>query len=177
MANKLRKAPCHLYQRGNAFYFRLVIPAGLRGLLGRHEFRCSLGCLPLKEARRKAAKLEATACKLLEGAREGWLVEKLTIEQIREIASRWYSEALEENELSRFTKNGNRTDSEALRERNEREAEALGWIESDLREALANGVIPEGRGEMVQEILGKQGIKAELSSREYLLLARELLIA
>lgn len=177
MANKLGKAPCHLYQRGNAFYFRLVIPAGLRSLLGRHEFRCSLGCLPLKEARRKAAKLEAKACKLLEGVREEWLLEKLTIEQIREIASKWYEETLEETELSRFTREGNRADSEVLRERNEREAEALGFLESDLREALANGVIPKGTEEMAQELLGKREIKVEASSREYLLLARELLIA
>lgn len=177
MANKLGKAPCHLYQRGNAFYFRLAIPAGLRSLLGRHEFRRSLGCLSLKEARRNAARLEAVACKLLEGVREGWLLEKLTIEQIRAIASRWYVETLEDAELSRFTRSGNRADSEALRERNEREAEALGWIESDLRKALANGVIPRGTEEMAQEILEKKGIKAEASSREYLLLARELLIA
>lgn len=176
MVMSVNKAPSHLYRRGNSFYFRMLIPAGLRPCLGMHEFRKSLGCVPLREARRMVSRLEGVAVGLLEGLKGGRVLEELSDAQIRAIVARRFKEALDTDEFHRFDAYERKRESVDFEAEIDGETEALDLLEGDLTRSLAQGdlapVYPA-----VREIMKEEELSLKEGSPTWTLLAREVMRA
>ena len=67
----LQNFACHVHQRGTVFYFRLTIPADLRHIFSKTEFKFSLGRIPLREARVRSNAIGSTIKLFFEQIREG----------------------------------------------------------------------------------------------------------
>jgi len=96
----------HLLLKGRTYYFRYAVPREHRQLLGCSELRRSLGTGYAAEARLRAKRLALAAHGIFRMlgrmAREGRFVEE-DLKDVREFVDTIFREALEENEMQRFS--------------------------------------------------------------------------
>lgn len=65
------RSPSYLVKHRHMFYFRVSVPADLRSVLGKTEYRYSLRTTYLRTARQKAMKMGSTAKIIFTGLRQG----------------------------------------------------------------------------------------------------------
>jgi len=136
------------HPKTNVYYYRKVVPKGLRDKLGRTEFRISLGTKDLREAKRrypeKAAEVEAKL------ARAGGDPVHLTHKQIVAITGAWYRRMLDQYD--------------------DEPGSPVGWDEwtHQLRDAYHEGRVAEVIGPVADELLDREGILIDDESRERL---------
>ncbi len=105
-----KKLPC-LDQRGETYYFRIVVPAPLRRILGRKEIRRSLENPDLNSAAAMVMFLRGKYKSLFLDLQMG----KITDEQIAALAEQDFAINLYNDELARL-RGGPRTDDQVRRE-------------------------------------------------------------
>ena len=116
----------HIYLKRNLLYFRLAVPSDLRPVLGRSELRYSLRTSYLIPARHRANRLALVAKDFFHRLRNGDPhMSQLTEDDIQALLHRYLKEELEEDELLRARRRGERT----------RELNAMGFdVELDMLE-------------------------------------------
>lgn len=96
----------HLLLKGNTYYFRHAVPREHRAALGCSELRRSLGTGYIAEARVKAKRLALAVRDVFRMlgrmTKEGRFVDE-DLKDVREFVDTIFRDALEENEMQRFT--------------------------------------------------------------------------
>jgi integrase len=136
------------HPKSGVYYYRRVVPAPLRSIIGRGEYRISLGTKDLAEAKRQYPTKAAEVDAMLAQAAGGPVV--LTQQQIVALAGLWYRRELEEQEVSPGDPEERDRELDMLEAADER---------GKAREAVA--------GE-VDELLKREGLLIEARSREEL---------
>lgn len=141
------------HPKTGVYWFRRVVPAPLRELIGRTEFKETLGTKDPAEARRRYPVIAAKYDAIIEQARTGAPAE-LSHQQIMALAGAWYAQRLAEAEMNPPG------DAEGLRD-----------LAGDYNAILENGPKSEGRkiiGSEADEVLRKAALFVSKDSREKL---------
>jgi len=91
------RTSAYIIHRPSGYYFRYTVPADLRGLVGRREFKMSLKTSSKHAARKRAYHLLSAVHRCLDLTRR-FTVTKLTQEQLRSIINTQIKAALEDYE-------------------------------------------------------------------------------
>src|SRR6266446_5345140 len=137
-----------IHPKSGVYYYRKVVPAPLRAVIGRGEYRISLGTKDLAEAKRRYPAKAAEVDAMLAQAAGGPVV--LTPQQIVALAGLWYRRELEDNEASPGDPEGHGHTLDTLQDADER---------GKAREAVAGDV---------DELLKREGLLIEAHCREEL---------
>jgi integrase len=86
------------HKKTGVLYYRKVVPAPLRAVIGRGEYRISLGTKDLAEAKRRYPAVASRVNAELAQAAGGPVI--LTPQQVVALAGLWYRRELEDNEAS-----------------------------------------------------------------------------
>ncbi|MEA4881056.1 MAG: site-specific integrase [Synergistaceae bacterium] len=165
----------YTFNQGCIIYFRQVVPADLRPLIRRSEFRASLATHDKRAAKRKAALLSARIWDIFNGLRKGdKRMMTLTAEQIQELVKSWIKKELEEDETSRAlnVRRGYIYDKDDEGE----SPYSVGLDEAEYRanEALAENTTEKFASNIAHDLIKQNDVQVNSDAVEYKLLCREL---
>ena len=162
----------YIFRNSTILYFRQVIPADLRPVIQRREFRISLRTPDRKLAKRQAAYLSARIWDIFLALRKGdRRMTELKSEQIQELVQKWAEEILSQDEASRALARPSMPHGEDFEPVDSNE-----YILGEAREALATNnyrLFKNGAMDIIEE----NGLTAAPDSLEFRTLCREMIKA
>lgn len=107
-------APSYLVRQPSSYCFRMVVPADLRGVVGKRELRYSLQTGFLSEAKYRARRMAGFVQGLFRYLRKEGTLKKLSDTEIQRLMAEELREALEDTEFRRLMADEPYSDDEAL---------------------------------------------------------------
>ena len=165
-----RTAFSYLIRPSSIYYFRVIVPPDLRGVVGKKEIRYSLRTGFLSEAKYRALRMASFVQRLFREIRKGGIMSELSKAEIQKLIQAYMREVLEDYEvfLAREKPVGLERASDHL--------EALSFLQSDLKEALFRRDYRSAE-HAVDILLEEKSIELNKDSDSYKMLCREMLKA